>query len=99
MDARGKTVAPGNLRAQTTRALRNLFVALKAAGATRAQVLRTTIYVASSSRADLVAAWKVVRASFAGHDPPSTLLGVCTLGYPDQLVEIEATAVSARLPK
>jgi len=28
----------------------------------------------------------------AGHDAPSTLLGVATLGYQDQLVEIEAVA-------
>jgi hypothetical protein len=36
-----------------------------------------------------------VRAAFGDHDPPSTLLGVAMLGYPDQLVEIEAVTVRA----
>jgi enamine deaminase RidA (YjgF/YER057c/UK114 family) len=34
----------------------------------------------------------VVRRHFDEHDPPSTLLGVTALGYPDQLVEVEAIA-------
>ena len=32
--------------------------------------------------------------AFGEHDAPSTLLGVAVLGYPDQLVEIEAVAVA-----
>jgi enamine deaminase RidA (YjgF/YER057c/UK114 family) len=49
---------------------------------------------ASAERADLVAAWDVVSAAFGEHDAPSTLLGVTVLGYPDQMVEIEAVAVA-----
>jgi enamine deaminase RidA (YjgF/YER057c/UK114 family) len=56
-------------------------------------VAKTTVYVASSSRTDLVSAWQVVRDAFGDHDAPSTLLGVAALGYPDQLVEVEAVAV------
>jgi enamine deaminase RidA (YjgF/YER057c/UK114 family) len=58
-------------------------------------VLKTTVFVASAERADLVAAWDVVRAAFGDHDAPSTLLGVTVLGWPGQLVEIEAVAVAA----
>jgi enamine deaminase RidA (YjgF/YER057c/UK114 family) len=67
------------------------------AGDVRAQadVLKTTVFVASADRADLVAAWDVVSAAFGEHDAPSTLLGVTVLGYPGQLVEIEAVAVAA----
>jgi hypothetical protein len=36
--------------------------------------------------------WRVVRDRFADHDAPSTLLGVAVLGYPNQLVEVEAVA-------
>jgi enamine deaminase RidA (YjgF/YER057c/UK114 family) len=50
------------------------------------------VYVASADRRDLVAAWDVVRRAFADHDPPSTLVGVTVLGYPDQLVEVQAIA-------
>jgi enamine deaminase RidA (YjgF/YER057c/UK114 family) len=58
-------------------------------------VLKTTIFVSSSSRDDLTAAWNEVVGGFGDHDPPSTLLGVGALGYPGQLVEIEAIAVAA----
>jgi len=34
-------------------------------------------------------------AFFGGHDAPSTLLGVTVLVYRDQLVEVEAVAVTA----
>jgi enamine deaminase RidA (YjgF/YER057c/UK114 family) len=55
-------------------------------------VLKTTVYVATTRREDLVTAWNVVRRQFGEHDAPSTLLGVSVLGYPDQLVEVEAVA-------
>jgi enamine deaminase RidA (YjgF/YER057c/UK114 family) len=42
-----------------------------------------------------VRVWDVVAARFGSAKPPSTLLGVAMLGYPDQLVEIEAIALSA----
>lgn len=48
--------------------------------------------MASQRRADLLAAWEVVRRHFGDHDAPSTLLGVAVLGYPNQLVEVEAIA-------
>jgi enamine deaminase RidA (YjgF/YER057c/UK114 family) len=70
----------------------NLRIALRAAGADLDDVLKTTVYVASARREDLVAAWEVVSRHFGSHDAPSTLLGVTVLGYPDQLVEVEAVA-------
>jgi hypothetical protein len=54
--------------------------------------LKTTIYVAAHERPDLVRASNVV-ADRLGR-APSTLFGVSFLGYPDQLVEIEAIAVT-----
>ena len=56
-------------------------------------MLKTTVFVASPEQADLAAAWDVVSAAFGDHDAPSTLLGVTVLGWPNQLVEIEAVAV------
>jgi enamine deaminase RidA (YjgF/YER057c/UK114 family) len=94
LDEHGQVVGPGDVAAQARQAVANLAEALTAAGAGLGDVLKTTVYVATSDRADLVAAWQVVRAAFAGHDTPSTLLGVTVLGYPGQLVEIEAVAVA-----
>jgi enamine deaminase RidA (YjgF/YER057c/UK114 family) len=90
----GKVIGPGDVRAQAQQALSNLTEALAAAGSSLSRVLKTTIYVASSDRADLVAAWDVISSGFGEHDAPSTLLGVTVLGWPDQLVEIEAVAMA-----
>lgn len=93
LDDDGSVVAPGDVSAQARVVMDNLEVALAAAGCRLADVARSTVYVASADRADLVAAWRVVRERFGDHDAPSTLLGVAALGYPDQLVEVEAVAV------
>ncbi len=95
LDDRGEVVGAGDIRAQASLAVANLATALAESGATLADVLKTTVFVASVERADLVSAWEVVSAAFGAHDAPSTLLGVAVLGYPNQLVEIEAIAVAA----
>jgi len=91
IDEDGVVVA-GGIEAQARKAAENLFVALSAAGAAPGDVLKTTVYVASSEQPDLVRAWEVIAAAFAPARPPSTLLGVAVLGYTGQLVEIEAIA-------
>ena len=93
LDEAGDVVAPGDVGAQAELVMRNLEQALRAAQCGLDDVLKTMVYVASADRADLVAAWDAVRGAFGDHDPPSTLLGVAVLGYPDQLVEVEAVAV------
>jgi enamine deaminase RidA (YjgF/YER057c/UK114 family) len=94
LDDQGNVVGVGDVRAQASMAVANLATALAASGATLADVLKTTVFVASADQADLVAAWQVTEEAFGDHDPPSTLLGVTVLGYSGQLVEIEAVAVS-----
>ena len=94
LDRTGAVVSPGDVAAQARRVMANLAVALRAAGAELTDVTKTTVYVASSARTDLITAWQVVRDAFGDHDPPSTLLGVTVLGYPSQLVEVEAVAVT-----
>lgn len=92
IDPDGSTVGVGDVAMQAAVCVRNMTVALSDAGADLADVISTRVLVASTRRADLVAAWEVVRAAFADHDVPSTLLGVTALGYDNQLVEIEAVA-------
>jgi enamine deaminase RidA (YjgF/YER057c/UK114 family) len=92
IDEQGRVVAPGDIDAQTRQALGNLVAALQAAGCGTQDVVKTTVYVASTVRADLVTAWRAVEEVFGTDGPPSTLLGVTTLGWRDQLVEIEAVA-------
>jgi enamine deaminase RidA (YjgF/YER057c/UK114 family) len=94
LDENEVIVGAGDVRIQAQQAVANLAEALAAAGASLTDVLKTTVYVASSDSSELAAAWEVVRAAFADHDAPSTLLGVTALGYAGQLVEVEAVAVS-----
>lgn len=96
LDEQGNVVAKGDVAAQARQALANLRIALEDSGAATGDVVKTTVYVASSDRGELVAAWDEVAAFFGEHDVPSTLLGVAVLGYRDQLVEIEAIAVQPR---
>ena len=93
LDAEGHTVAPGDLEEQARRAVDNLLEALGEAGAGVEDLLKTTIYVVGEDRSDLVRVWTVVSERLGR--TPSTLLGVSFLGYPDQLVEIEAIARTA----
>ncbi|MEU4575320.1 RidA family protein [Nonomuraea sp. ATR24] len=93
LDLDGDTVAAGDYVAQTHQVMRNLVISLEEVGASLTDVAKTTVYVASSRQADLVAAWEVYREYMGEHDVPSTLLGVTVLGYDDQLVEVEAVAV------
>jgi len=98
LDDSGAIVGAGDVRLQARQVVANLTEALAAAGAELTDVLKTTIYVASGDRADLVAVWDIVRAAFADHDAPSKLLGVAALGYDGQLVEVEAVALIVELP-
>ncbi|MFE3450492.1 RidA family protein [Nonomuraea sp. NPDC059194] len=93
LDLNGETVAVGDYAGQAHQVMRNLVTALEGAGASLTDVVKTTVYVASSRQADLGTAWKVYREYMGAHDVPSTLLGVAVLGYNDQLVEVEAVAV------
>lgn len=95
LDDQGRVVAPGDIAAQMRQALDNLRIALEESGAGMRDVLKTTIFVSTSSRDDLVVAWNEVAGGFGDHNPPSTLLGVSVLGFPDQLVEVEAIAVAS----
>ena len=92
LDDEGNLVGPGDVPAQARQTLHNLMRQLAAAGAGGEDVLKTTVYVASNDRADLVACWEVIQLSPLAA-AASTLLGVALLGYTGQLVEIEAIAV------
>ncbi len=91
----GEVIAPGDYEAQARVAIDNLRIALEAAGSSFEQVLKSTVYVASDDRAQLVRVWRVVEELFAPARPPSTLLGVAALGYSGQLVEIETVALAS----
>jgi enamine deaminase RidA (YjgF/YER057c/UK114 family) len=76
IDEAGEVVGGSDYAAQARQMMANLVTALTAAGSGLADVLKTTVYVASADQDDLVAVWDVVHDAFGEHEPPSTLLGV-----------------------
>lgn len=92
LDATGELVGADDAVAQTDQVVANLLAALAIAGATPEDVVKTTVYVAGADHDRQVTVWEAVRRSPIAA-APSTLVGVSTLGYREQLVEIEAVAV------
>lgn len=93
-DANNRIVGAGDLRAQTEQVLKNLGVALAAAGATFADIVKWTTYVVNFKPADRAVIAEVRGRILAGNPPPaSTLIGVQSLVVPELLIEIEAVAV------
>jgi enamine deaminase RidA (YjgF/YER057c/UK114 family) len=101
LDRTGTVVgAPGDVVAQTRQVVDNCLVALAAAGATPAQVVRSVIYVRSGDTGVLGEVWRELRTSplASALTTACTLLGVAALGFPGQLVEIELTAALPGTP-
>ncbi|AXB47531.1 RidA family protein [Amycolatopsis albispora] len=99
LDADGVTVE-GGLLAQVDQVVANTLTALEAAGASPADVVRTVIYVATTSADELSAVWDRLNASALAEafTTASTLTGVTVLGYPGQLVELDVTAALGTAP-
>jgi enamine deaminase RidA (YjgF/YER057c/UK114 family) len=94
VDAEGKTVASGDMRAQTEQALDNVETVLRDAGLGLQNVVRLDYFVTDMDRYFAEAFPVIVeRLRSAGVQPAGTLLGVTRLAFPDLLIEIEATAV------
>jgi enamine deaminase RidA (YjgF/YER057c/UK114 family) len=94
IDETGALVGPGDLAAQTTQVMRNVGLALAAAGATYADVVKITTYVVNYAPEHRAVIAKARAPFFESAKPPaSTLLGVTALALPEWLIEIEAIAV------
>lgn len=90
-DRDGNVVGKGDMRAQLRQVGENLKTALEAAGATLADLVKTTTYVT-----DIEEFFKHtdVRMQYLGPAlPTSTTVEVRRLAHPDFLVEIEGVAV------
>ena len=83
----------GDLGVQMRASLRNVAIALQAAGATLADVVSLRIYFLDCLRADLSGIGAGLREFFPQEPPAATWIGVMSLADPAFLVEVEAVAV------
>ncbi|MEA2322572.1 MAG: 2-iminobutanoate/2-iminopropanoate deaminase, partial [Solirubrobacteraceae bacterium] len=87
----GEIVGEGDIVAQTRQVMENLRIALEAAGATFADVVKIVNYVTDVTEYPKIAP---VRAEYLKEPyPVSTMVEVSGLMVPELLIEIEATAV------
>lgn len=94
LDRNGAIVGEGDPLAQVDQIVANTMVALEAAGAGPADVVRAVVYVVSQDQQVMAAVWRRFVASplapaFTG---AATMLGVAQLVFPGMLVELEVTA-------
>jgi enamine deaminase RidA (YjgF/YER057c/UK114 family) len=94
-DSAGNIPEPADIVAQFSRAVRNVAIALRAAGSTPAETVKLTYFVTDlkAYKGNLRAIGAAYRAVFGDHYPATTLVEVRALFNPDALVEIEAVAV------
>ena len=93
VDEHGRPYAPGDVGAQTARALEIIAVALKEAGADVEHVVRTRVFTTDMHPDTQAAVGAAHLNVFKDHPPASTMLAVSALAHPAFLVEIEADAV------
>ncbi|MCI0336669.1 MAG: RidA family protein [Acidobacteria bacterium] len=93
LNKQGEIVGKGDLRVQATQVFENLKIALTAAGATFADVVKMNTYVVNYKPAD-VAIIREVRSKYLSKErpPASTLVGVPALAREDFLIEVEVIA-------
>lgn len=94
LDLGGALVGKGDVDAQVDQVVTNALTALAAVDATPEDVVRSVIYVVSQDSTVLGGVWRRLLASplAPAFTTASTLLGVATLGFSGQLVELDLTA-------
>ncbi|MBM3491813.1 MAG: RidA family protein [Alphaproteobacteria bacterium] len=90
IDEHGKLVGEGDFDAQADQAIRNVQRALRAVGSDLDKIFKVTVYVADMRYRENVFRWR--QRWFQKPYPADTLVQA-TLGRPERLIEVDATAL------
>lgn len=82
-----------DLYEQTLASMRNLEIAVKAAGVTWEQIVRRTIYTTQPHEYEVISR-AIAEVSGETVHPAQTIVGITGLAIPGLLIEIECTALS-----
>ena len=93
-DASGKLVGEGDFEAQVERVFANVKLAVEAAGATMADIVKMNTYIVASVDPADVPKMRAVRGRYfgSGTPPASTLVYVSRLAQPGWMIEVEVVA-------
>ncbi|MBR1248315.1 RidA family protein [Bradyrhizobium sp. AUGA SZCCT0169] len=93
-DASGKMVGEGDFEAQVEQVFKNLKLALEAAGATMADIVKLNTYLVAEVSQDDLPKMRAIRDRYLNKEKPpaSTLVVVSRLARPGWLIEIEVVA-------
>jgi enamine deaminase RidA (YjgF/YER057c/UK114 family) len=93
-DVSGKLVGEGNFEAQVEQVFKNLKLALEAAGASMADIVKMNTYLVAEVSQDDIPKLRAIRDRYlnTAKPPASTLVVVSRLARPGWLVEIEVVA-------
>ncbi len=91
LDADGKLVGPGDIRAQARQVFRNIQAIVEEAGGSMTDIVKLTVFLTDMANFE---GFKQVRREFIKPPfPAATLVQVSALVNPEWLVEVEAIAV------
>ena len=93
-DASGALVGEGNFEAQVEQVFKNVKLALEAAGATMADIVKLNSYLVAEVSQDDLPKMRAIRDRYLNKEKPpaSTLVVVSRLARPGWLIEVEAIA-------
>ena len=93
-DASGKMVGEGDFEAQVEQVFKNIKLALEAAGATMADIVKLNTYLVAEVGQDDLPKMRAIRDRYLNKEKPpaSTLVVVSRLARPGWLIEIEVVA-------
>lgn len=87
----GEFVGEGDIEVQTKQTLENIDRVLEGFGVSRSNLAYMEIYLTNTSE-HAEPALRIFKECMGEHRPAGTLLGVTSLAFPEQLIEISAIA-------